>query len=351
MLTLAAVAGVLYVIYVSNRFIRFLASASAEGLPAGTLLQFLGLKSLSNLVMLLPLALFFAVLLALGRFYKDNEMTALAACGIGPGRVLRIVLGFALLPALLVGGISLRFGPWAEELTYRIQDEARASAEIQGISAGRFQSLRDGKLVFYVEAMNDERTELSHVFVETRREGVLNVLTAVRGRQWVNPEDGSRYLILEDGYRYEGEPGQARYKIVRFGQHGVLLEQRTVVPGARKLAALPTGALWQRADAAAWAELHWRLAMPLSTLLLAALAVPLSRTHPRQGRFGRLFAAVLAYAVYTNALAVGRTWIEQGAVPVALGLWWAHGALLLWVGVWMARQSGWRPFVRRGASP
>ena len=75
------------------------------------------------------------------------------------------------------------------------------------------------------------------------------------------------------------------------------------------------------------AEFQWRLSTPLSALLLALLAIPLSRSKPRQGRYARMLAALVIYAVYFNLLDVGRTWVElgergriSGGSPVVLAL-------------------------------
>ncbi len=341
LLTLIAVTGVLYFVYVSNRFIRFLADVDSGGIVTELVLQLLALKSLSNLVMILPLGLFFAVLLAFGRLYKDHEMLALAACGVGTPRLLRIVASFALVFAAAVAALSFYFGPWADEQFYLIQDRAKAEAELQGIAAGRFRELRGSGLVFYVERLSADRLSMQNVFIQTRREGVLNIVTAARGHYHTDKASGDRYLVLQNGYRYEGQPGDAQFKIIEFREHGVLVQERAVFPSLRKLAALTSQELMARDDAAARAEFHWRLAHPLSALLLALLAVPMSRTTPRQGRFGRLFLAVLAYVVYSNLLTVGRAWIEKGTVPAELGLWWVHGALLLVIVVWLSRQGGW----------
>lgn len=347
LLALFAVSGVLYVIYVSNRLIRFFSDAESGSLPGWVIPQLLALKSLSNLTMLLPLAFFIAVLIALGRLYRDNEVLVLAACGIGIGRLRRTVLWLAFAFAGFVAAISLYAGPWAEELSYQIQDRVKAQADVYSIAAGHFRELRGGKMVFYVEHMDDGGKELQNVFVQARRNGVLNVVTAARGHQEVDADTGNRYLVLEDGYRYEGQPGETQFKIIRFARHGILLEEQQVTPTARKVIASSTPALIVNPGRYPQAELQWRIAMPLATLLLAALAVPLSRTGPRQGRFGKLFIAVLIYALYMNFLAVGRSWVEHGVIPSALGLWWVHALLGAVILVLTARQAGWRPLKRR----
>ncbi len=330
----------LYVIYVSNRLIRFFSDSESGGLPTAAIPQLLALKSLSNLMMLLPLAFFIAVLIALGRLYKDNEMMALAACGVGVGRLRRTILWLAFGFAGVVAALSLYAGPLAEELSYRIQDRVKADVDVTSIAAGRFRELHSGQMIFYVESMNDDHKTMQNVFVQTRRKGILNVITAARGRQQLDPRSGDTYLILEDGYRYEGQPGDPQYKIIHFATHGILLEEQQITPTARKVVASSTPALWGKSGSYEKAELQWRIAMPLATILLAALAVPLSRSGPRQGRFAKLFLAVVIYAIYMNFLAVARSWVEHGVISANWGLWWVHGALLAVIVVLMVRQTG-----------
>jgi len=130
---------------------------------------------------------------------------------------------------------------------------------------------------------------------------------------------------------------------VRFRRHGILLQPAPRASPGLPLAALPTGALMTggKVGPRGRAELHWRLGLPLATLLLALLAVPLSRSRPRQGRFARLFAGAVLYLVYMNLLALGRSWLGHGQLPGWAGLWWAHvPVLLLWLGL-LAREQGW----------
>ena len=101
------------------------------------------------------------------------------------------------------------------------------------------------------------------------------------------------------------------------------------------------------------AELHWRVSVPLMLLVLTFIAVPLSKSPPRTGRYNRLVAAVMVYLIYSNLLGVGKIWIEQEAVPAVIGLWWVHllfvgfGAVLLMLqNRWFGRVLGRKPVAR-----
>ena len=86
-------------------------------------------------------------------------------------------------------------------------------------------------------------------------------------------------------------------------------------------------------------------------LVLALLAVPISHSQPRQGRYARLLLALLVYIIYVNLLGAGRSMIGSGALASWAGLWWAHLLPLLLAWWLLRRQLGlsWWPW-RRTAS-
>ena len=77
----------------------------------------------------------------------------------------------------------------------------------------------------------------------------------------------------------------------------------------------------------------------LGALLLALMALHMSNSSPREGRFGRLVLGLLVYAVYVNMISLGHVWLIDGKVPSFMGLWWAHGALAVMALVWIQFQG------------
>ncbi len=343
-LTLVAVVTVLLLIFLSNRFVYYLADASSGNLSSDVILTILMLKTLDALVIMLPLALFLSILIAFSRLYKDSEMVAMFACGVSIGRIYKTVLMLAVFVAMVVSVITFYLAPWATEETYRIQDREKAAATLSGIASGRFTEASSSEGVFYAEYISDDQTRLNDIFIQNERDGEQVILSAKSGRHFVKAESGDRFLELQDGYRYEGLPGSSDFTITQYRTHAIRIQEQEVVRSDRKHKAYPTEELLdpemrrQFAERTRWdfdelhrydmAELHWRLAMPLSTILLAILAVPLSRTNPRQGRYAKLFVAILVYFIYSNLMGVGRTWIERDVIAQAAGLWWAHGGVL-----------------------
>ncbi|WP_120993813.1 LPS export ABC transporter permease LptF [Stutzerimonas urumqiensis] len=332
LITLSAVSAVLLVIIMSGRFIKYLAQAAQGVLDPGVLFLIMGFRLPGFLQLILPLGLFLGILLAYGRLYLDSEMTVLSATGMSQRRLLVYTLAPAALVALIVGWLSLGLAPQGVSAVARILNEQDSLTELDTLAPGRFQTLRDGTRVTYAQELSEDRTELGGVFIsETTVAGKaakgVSVLVAETGRQEIRP-DGSRYLILEDGYRYDGNPGQADYREIRFDTYGILLPKPEVSLEVSEREAIPTAQLWGSDNSRLQSELQWRLSLPLLVFVVTVLAVPLAKVNPRQGRFLKLLPAILLYMTYLALLIATRSAVDKGDIPGALGMWWVHAVFL-----------------------
>lgn len=321
-----AVTVVLWLVLVSNRLVRYLADAAEGNIPGGLIFNLLGLKMVSYLVLVIPFALALGVVLGLGRLYRDNEMVVMSACGVGPGRIYRPLLGLAVVVAALLAWLSLYVNPELQGMSSRLRASAQQQADLTVLGAGRFNDLQGGRVTFYAERLSADRTHMENLFIMVRgkngRERPSQLLTAQTARRTLDAETGDDFLILQDGYRYEGTPGEANYRIMQFGQYGVRIDLPDAVDPGDLREAVPTRRLLASDDPWDVAELQWRLSMPLSVIALVLLAVPLTRGGPRQGRYGRLVLAVLLFVVYYNLLGTAMVWVGRGAIPPLVGLWW-----------------------------
>ncbi|TIH09583.1 LPS export ABC transporter permease LptF [Pseudomonas leptonychotis] len=335
LLTLSAVSAVLLVIIMSGRFIRYLAQAAQGLLDPGVLLLIMAYRVPGFLQLILPLALFLGILLAYGRMYLDSEMTVLSATGMSQQRLFAYSLAPATLVALLAGWLSLGLAPQGVEHVARILNEQSAMTELDTLVPGRFQSMKNGSRVTYTEELSEDRGALSEVFIsETQlsskgdKERGISVLVAESGRQEIQA-DGSRYLILENGYRYDGNPGQADYRAIKYDTYGVLLPKPEVAAEVTEREAIPTRELIGNDKPRMQSELQWRLSIPVLVFVVTLLAVPLSRVNPRQGRFLKLLPAILLYMAYLALLIAARGALDKENIPAVLGLWWVHGLFVL----------------------
>ncbi len=341
--TWAAVTAVLLFILLSNQFARVLGDAAKDKLPRDAVFSVIGLTALQYLTILIPFGLFLAIMLAMARLYRDSEMPAMMACRLGPASLYRPVMVLAVPLAAIVGWLSLDLGPQALREVQRIAAAAERRVDLSAIEPGRFTSAGDGDAVIYAERVAADGS-LSNVFLQRRVGGALEVVLAEKGRQRPSADPGVRYIVLENGRRYEGRPGESQFRIVEFAEHGIPYTVPAPQDPDFKPEARSTAELVRAADLESAAELQWRISVPVSALILSLLAVPLSRSRPRQGRYGKMVAGILIYFIYFNLLGAARVWVEQGELAPAIGLWWVHLLILALALVLLGVQNGvfWR---------
>ncbi|MCC2658284.1 MAG: lptF [Panacagrimonas sp.] len=336
-----AVTLVLLAIMLSARFAKFLGAVATGDLPRNLLAQVVALSSIQYLVLLIPAALLLAVMLTLGRLYKDSEVAAMMGCGVSLGGLYRPFLWLSALMALITAWLAFDAGPWAGRHVDYISKDSRRLVQYTPFEPGRFKAVAGGRAVFYTEQIDTTGKKLTTVFVRVQEEKGESVVMASEGRQEVDPATGERHLTLYGGRRYAGTPGSAQFDVVRFDEFETRITppQFAYTTGKRKL--MSTSELMASTDSEDKAELAWRIAAPVSVFVLGLLAVPLSHLQPRQGRYGKLVLGIVLYLLYSNLLGLGQAWIAKGRVPSIVGLWWVHllfGGAALWL---IARRQGW----------
>lgn len=335
----AAVAAVLLVVLVTYQLAFVLGRAADGQISSDIVLPLVGLSMRGNLVIVLPFAVLLGTTLGLGRLYHDNEITSAQACGVST-RPLYFAAGVVtLLAAMLAAWIGFVDGPGAARKLAQMRTEALRTAMSRGLAPGQFRALGSGVTLNFRAV--DADGVLRDVFVERDlapaadgRER-LQVVLAASARYSLQADSGYYLIELADGESHEGTPGTGAWRVTRFKQQALRIPApEASLPGRPRVDALTVAELRASADARYSAELHWRVAWVLITLVLGLFAVPLAKLRPRQGRQARVVWAVLLFAVYAGLLSAGRTMLERGETPRLLGLWWVHlGAALMAAGV------------------
>ncbi len=340
MANLFAVLVVLILIFASKHFIRYMSDAASGHLPTEFIFKLLSLFTLNYMVLIIPFSLFLAILISLGRMYKDSEITAMESCGIGIPHLIRALAVFVLLVAALVASLSFWVAPWAEKTQYLIRDQAGAESEVAFIAPGRFHQIRKGQGIFYIESIDPVSKQMRDVFVHLEIDGKIDIFTAQRGFLRKADQGKARYLVLEKGTRYEVLAEGRGYRFHEFEKGEVQVWQQGDKSTAARASTQSMSELLSSSQPSEIAELHWRLAMPISCIVLALLAVLLSRSDPRQGRFAKLFIALIFFISYLYLMMIGKTWLKQEVLPSYLGIWWAHALFISLVFYIWHRQYG-----------
>lgn len=329
---------VLLLAFLSQQVVRYLNYVAVGKIPTSVLFQLVSFEIPYLLAFLLPLGLFLGILLTYGRLYADNEMAILQMSGFGRRRVLRLTAFIACLVGAIVFVLMCWVNPFISAERQQLMESDEATVHlVQTMMPGRFQASPDGAHVMYVEKLSRDRQRAQNVFLAQAkkatqpdgRESWMLVL-ANQGYQTKDKESNSQFFVMENGYRYEGNPGENDYRIIQFKRYSVRIPQNDLRISHQEDETLSLKQLWQDYNnPKRAAELQWRISIALSALLLALLAVPFSLVRPRKSRYLMLLPAILVYIVYTNLLFIARRWVEQGSVPIAIGMWWVHGLLLL----------------------
>jgi lipopolysaccharide export system permease protein len=336
---------VLLGILFTNLVLRLLARAAGGTVAPEGVLALLGFNALFYFNILLSVALFLTVLLTLSRWYRDSEMIVWFTSGQSLTAWLKPILWFATPFLLAIVALSLWLSPWAEARRLEYERQLESREELSLLTPGLFKEFRQAKLVVFIESINTLDGTIRNVFLHSI-DSDKDVTTVARSGHLEDAPNGDRFIVLQDGRRYEGTAGSADFRTAEFERLGRRIEPAEVRALPASLKALPTDVLALADGAPERAELFWRISVPISALLLVLLAIPLAYVNPRMGRSLNLFTALFMYMLYSNCLNIMQSMIAQGRLSLLLGLVTIHSlAAAVVVALFLKRLAvrGWFP--------
>ena len=307
----------------------FLVRSAAKGwIPNDAITTLLGFNMVKFLPMILSLTIFLAVLLTLTRWHRDSEMAIWFSSGLGITKWIRPILTFAVPVVIVVSVLSFLVMPWATQKVedYRVQLKSRD--ELALISPGVFKESGNAERVYFVESFDSLGNVVKNVFVHSTQHQKTGIIVAQSGKREI-AENKDVFLVLEKGRRYQSAPNSAEVSTTEFERYAIRLETKEVAREPDETDAKSTDELLKNASLAGKAELQWRLAIPISAIVLVLLAVPLSFVDPRAGRSLNLIFALLIYIIYNNMLSIFQAWVTQGRISEWIGLWPVHALFSL----------------------
>jgi lipopolysaccharide export system permease protein len=322
--TICTVLVLIFGCYISTRY----GEDAVHGLlPGSSVIQLILLRIAIALEVLLPTTLFLSVVIALGRLYRDAELTAMFACGISMTKVVKSVFFISIIGGLLVACLSLFIRPWAWSQFFRIKTEAQANFDLTRMKGGNFYETSGGERVIFADKVDQQKNQAERIFIQTKSENSLQIIYGGQATQFNDETTGKPILVVQDGHLYEFSNSNENGLILDFETSAMHLMPEDDIQHEYKVKAAATKTLLQSENLEEIAELQWRFTAPLSTVLLALLSIPLSRSSPRQGKYVKAPLAILIFAVYYNFSALTKKWVSQGVIDPVPGIWW--GQLLL----------------------
>lgn len=319
---------VLLGISITTQLVRLLGQAASGQITSPGVVALLGFTLVGYLPILLSVTLFIAVLMTLTRSYRDSEMVVWFSSGQGLTQWVRPVLTFALPLVLTIGTLSLLLSPWAVEKAEEFRRQMDSRDDVAQVTPGVFHESKRADRVYLVEEVSGKTNLVANVFVSSTQNGKLGVMVAQSGFQ-ETAENGDRFLVLQNGRRYEGDPGAPDYKIFEFERYAMRIESADAAARAPTTKTMSTLDLLNEPTSRNLGELSWRVGLPASALILCLLAIPLSFVNPRAGRSMNIVLAILVYMVYSNLLSIMQASIAQDRINVFVGMWGVHAGMLL----------------------
>ena len=314
-------------IVVISQLIRLLSDAVSGVIPVEGVLALLAFGAMNYLPVLLSISLFVSILLTLSRCYRDSEMVVWFCAGLGLTRWIRPVSMYALPVVALIALLSLVLSPWSMQKAEEYKKKLESRDDVTAASPGTFRESRQAERVYFIEKVDAGSNRIANIFVHSETNGKMGTMIAKQGLQETQP-NGDRFLVLFNGMRYEGIPGQQDYNIVEFERYAIRIDTIPVKPALPWARIMSTAELLR--DPSPWnlSELEWRLGLPISALVLALLAIPLSYVNPRAGRSLNMVMAIVLYMLYSNMISVTNAWVGQGKLSPVIGLWGIHSVML-----------------------
>ncbi len=326
--TTAAVTIILFSVFLVIRLVGFLGAAAEGDIAMDSIFLLLLLKMISYLDVIIPLVAYISIILVMGRWIRDNELTVISACGIGMTLFLRPLFILCLVLSTLLGTLSLYLSPLSAEIGIGIEHLYRTRSDVTGIIPGKFTETRGGQGVYFVESHDRRSDTFSDIFVYSAGKDD-SVVTASTGFKEVDESTGNEFLVLRNGSQYQGNPGESSYRVTDFNTYAIRLDSHSARGPALPAKARPTARLLAEGHAHAVSELHWRFSKILVLPVLLLFALCFSSITYRKGRFPNMLPALLVYFCYTNLLGVALALMRREAVPVQAPLWTVHAIFLL----------------------
>ena len=314
-------------IFVVVLLVRIMGRAAVGDIGGEAVIPLLGFGFLRFLPVLLSLALFIGVFMSLSRLWRDSEAVIWMNGGVGPLAWARLVLRFSLPVAAIIALVSMEGVPWSARKQAEFEQTIESRDQVSTLTPGVFAEDRQGQRVVFVETLDENRRNVSNVFIHSRERGRMGVTVATRGDVRAM-ENGDTFLFLEKGKRYEGVPGDAEFRMATYDRYAVRIPPQAVLERGPSSRMLPVSQLLQNPVPRNMGEWVSRLGYPLTALILCLLAIPLSYVNPRAGRSLNVVFAIMIYAAYNNLVGLSQGWVSRSMMGAGQSVLLVHGAML-----------------------
>ncbi|MDC6455933.1 LPS export ABC transporter permease LptF [Candidatus Pseudothioglobus singularis] len=319
-----------------NQFVSIVQKSVEHGIPFQELMPIIGFNMLRDLPLIFSLSLFLAIIISISQMYKNSEAIVINSIGIGDKGLIYYIQPIVILSFVLVFVLTIYVVPWAKQQKSNAEDETVNASEFSFITEGKFESFKNGEIVFYASESSSinkaGQQNLEEIFIYVSNKVSPVIVLASTGIKYTDSTSQSIYLRLKDGVRYEGLPGEINKNILDFDLYDLEIVSAEVQKTLSNFSAIEEKTsidLLIDGGLPANAEMQWRISQPLSILILSFIGVLLGKTSPRTGKGINLLAGIVVFMIYNNGLLVAKNSIERGDLTPFIGLWSIHIIVIL----------------------
>ena len=342
-----AISFIIGLVVVGNQFVLTVQESIERGIPVQELIPLISFNMIRDIPIILVLSIFLAIIITISQLYKNSEAIVMNSIGLGDKSFLSIILPFASILFLFVLFLTVYAVPWAKYEKTLAEEETKNASEFSFISEGKFESFKQGEIVFYAsdtisnDVNGDQKME--EIFIYSSDNDNPIIVLASKATKYIDNLSKSIYLRLEDGVRYHGLPGSKNINILDFELYDLEIVSGDVqkkLYTSKAIEEKSTLGLFRDGSLQATAELQWRFSLPISILVLSVFGVYLGKTSPRGGKGINILIGIILFMLYNNGLLVAKNSIENGLLNPLIGMWMIHLlAILLLILLYQFRQG------------
>ncbi len=331
-----AITFIIGLIVFGNQFVLTTQESLSFGIPIKELMPLVGFNMLRDIPIILTLSLFLSIIITISQLYKNSEAVVMNSIGLGDRDFINLIKPIVFVSFIIVFYLTIFAVPWAKQQKRIAEDVTVNASEFSFITEGKFESFKNGEIVFYASESNLTNTvgeqNMEEIFIYALDKGKPVIVLASEANKYTNAETESIYLRLKNGIRYEGLPGNENINILNFEQYDLEIVSGDIQKSISNFSEIEEKNsidLLREGGVKANAEIQWRISQPVSVLILSIFGIFLGKSSPRTGKGINLIIGIVVFMLYNNALLVAKSSIESSQLSPIIGMWGIHLSLLL----------------------
>ena len=330
------IAFIIGLVVFGNQFVLTVQESIDRGIPFQELMPIVSFNMIRDVPVILVLSIFLAVIITISQLYRNSEAIVMNSIGMGDRNFISLIQPIVIFSFIIVFFLSVFAVPWAKQQKSIAEDETKNASEFSFITEGKFETFKQGDIVFYASESNTVDTNsdqnMQEIFIYAIDNGKPVIVLAEEATKYIDDEGKSIYLRLRDGIRYQGLPSNENINILNFDLYDLEIvsgEIHKSISNFSEIEEKSTLDLMKEGGLLANAEIQWRFSQPISILIFSILGVFLGKTSPRTGKGINILIGIVFFILYNNGMLVAKTAIERGELSPIIGIWGVHLLLLL----------------------